>query len=875
MVTKLKNYSYSGWLKVTAALLLCACVFGCAYNCMALLFTSSYYGFVSFSGGTIQPEKFVQPVTFEDSRLFSAQLQKLFYQLKLMDQFFISEEKMKNGEAFAAYQERLTNEMIENLEIVEEGVYGDGSDAFYCVAIRQQTDIKAIIETNGGDLWFSSNREAAIADIKAYVQDQQPVFYTEYEKTKLYLQSVTGLQYALVNNADGRIYSNMREADAEKPDAKALERAVRELPWYVIEPNRGIAKHSRNYPVQYHDWFRVPMWSYDNIPWEELGPQADPSALYRNVIARNLTKPGYDLYLGYQKPSGSGDPRGESAEPFDSLYPAYLEHAINVPVQLTLAVLFAALTLFLTLFLLAVAGKRKTTDGKRSWLNRIYLELHAPILAGAILLGITGIVLLAEDWTLSSAQFSRMTFLPISLLCAAMYALLLQFTCSVVGHIRNKTLLHYLMLGRAARWLLRQMKKPFANGMRYAAASTVIFLFIAAFALTFFVLGLLFTEMSYGMDGFVVFFAFVFATAVLLYALRCVISLRSIMRAASKMREGDLAVRLPRSGIAVPLRRMARDLMSLQEGMRSAVNTALRDQRMKTELITNVSHDLKTPLTSIINYVDLLKRCDIPDESAQGYLQVLDEKSARMKTLVEDLVEVSKATSGAVELQLMHLSLNELALQAAGEYNDVLAEQQLELRFQEADSPVTVLADNQKTWRIVENLLQNARKYALPGTRVFLRVFTDGNYGVLSLKNVSCYPIDVPAEELTQRFVRADSSRGGEGSGLGLSIAKGLCELQGGELLVHVDSDMFTAIIRLPLVLKQAEQNSPEKPLYAPDRLAQVKQETFPDRPRPYTSVIPPESLPLENRNSSPAEHEGEWPPPEWKREKREKRKKK
>jgi signal transduction histidine kinase len=263
------------------------------------------------------------------------------------------------------------------------------------------------------------------------------------------------------------------------------------------------------------------------------------------------------------------------------------------------------------------------------------------------------------------------------------------------------------------------------------------------------------------------------------------------------MREGDMNVQIDTTRMPKPVKVFADDVMELQRGLQIAVNNALKDERMRTELITNVSHDLKTPLTSIINYVDLLSRCDIPDETAQQYIAVLGDKSARLKKLIEDLVEASKASSGAIRVDLVDMSLGELTNQIVGEYADAFEERNLDLIYA-ADSDVLVRADSKLCYRVLDNLMGNVKKYAMPGTRVYLDLTQTDTHGVLTLRNVSQSQLNIPVEELLERFVRADESRSTEGSGLGLSIADNLCRLQGAELRLSISGDLFTAEVAFP-----------------------------------------------------------------------------
>ena len=257
--------------------------------------------------------------------------------------------------------------------------------------------------------------------------------------------------------------------------------------------------------------------------------------------------------------------------------------------------------------------------------------------------------------------------------------------------------------------------------------------------------------------------------------------------------------------IAVDLNSLDLSLKTLAEGMRytnaelqTAINKAVKDERLRTELITNVSHDLKTPLTSIIVYVDLLSKCDIDDEKAQEYIAVLDEKGKKLKKLIDDLIEASKVTSGNVTITPTNINLSELCLQATVEAQTDFEKAGLDLVVKSGERQTIVYADGTKTNRIIENLLSNARKYSAKASRVYVSVYEEDGQGIFEIKNISAQPLDITPEELTERFVRGDKSRNKEGNGLGLSIAKELCSLQHGELELQIDGDLFKARVKLP-----------------------------------------------------------------------------
>lgn len=242
--------------------------------------------------------------------------------------------------------------------------------------------------------------------------------------------------------------------------------------------------------------------------------------------------------------------------------------------------------------------------------------------------------------------------------------------------------------------------------------------------------------------------------------------------------------------------------------LQSAVAKAVRDERLKTELITNVSHDLKTPLTSIITYVDLLSKCDIPDEKAQEYIGVLGEKGAKLKRLIDDLMEASKINSGNVTVTPTNINLYELCLQATVEAQKDFEKADLELIVKESDCHPAIFADGPKAFRIIENLLSNAKKYSAKHSRVYVSVYEENSMGVFEIKNISAQPLDISPEELTKRFVRGDKSRNQEGNGLGLSIAKELCKIQNGRLELAIDGDLFKAKVLLPLSSNKSEKST-------------------------------------------------------------------
>ena len=280
---------------------------------------------------------------------------------------------------------------------------------------------------------------------------------------------------------------------------------------------------------------------------------------------------------------------------------------------------------------------------------------------------------------------------------------------------------------------------------------------------------------------------------------------QKLLTAIQEINSEEGNMRISESGLFAINRQMAAAVNDLGDGLRHALQEQMKSERMKADLITNVSHDLKTPITSIINYVDLLKREELHNEKANEYLEVLDQKSQRLKQLTEDLVEASRASSGNVVLDIRRIDVKELLMQTSGEFVERFEARGLQLVENFPQNPQYVDADGRRLWRIIENLFRNVEKYAMPHTRVYLDLINDGDRVAFSLKNISENPLNISPEELTERFTRGDESRSTEGSGLGLSIAKDLTEIQQGTFEIYLDGDLFKVTVSFPIASETAE----------------------------------------------------------------------
>lgn len=456
------------------------------------------------------------------------------------------------------------------------------------------------------------------------------------------------------------------------------------------------------------------------------------------------------------------------------------------------------------IFLCLQAGRRPGVEEVRTtWLDRIWLELI--VLVGFLAaVGCFGLFFCVYD-TYYNRSITWTELQMIIVLCdvGAVACGLAVIGCllSVVTRLKSKTLLRSSLSFRILAWCWKWLKKPLCwigNTVRCAAYSlsivplTVLVIFGV---LVMDVLLLTWMVNSWDPAG-VIALIILFNGIVIAAVIWSVAQMKKLQQAAKALADGDLEHHLDTKGMYWHFKKHGEDLNAIAGGMTKAVAQKMRSENLKTELITNVSHDIKTPLTSIVNYVDLLQK---PHTEAEGvqYLEVLQRQAQRLKKLTEDLVEASKASTGNIPVELETLNVMELINQAVEEYRERLEEQKLEI-VTSVRGDLAVLADGRLLWRVLDNLLSNVVKYALTGTRVYVTAVKKNKEIVLAVKNISRDSLDLDTADLMDRFVRGDSSRHTEGSGLGLNIAGSLVRLQNGMFELTVDGDLFKATITLP-----------------------------------------------------------------------------
>lgn len=485
----------------------------------------------------------------------------------------------------------------------------------------------------------------------------------------------------------------------------------------------------------------------------------------------------------------------------DSLYSEARQYEKYSPFVRGVLILGASsivLLVVILIWLTAVAGRDgQSQEISLNWFDRWKTELAAGSVVLAwgvpvVLFGsMTQLLSTAEamsKWMYYEAEYAYIS--PSGML--AVGGTIAAYTCamfligylSLVRRIKART----LWKNSLSRSLIRFSKRAFASlhAVWKAVAVFTVFVLVHWLAL-----------LSNG-NEYAVALMLAGELAIFIYMVRQAVGRQKIDIGVDKIAGGEVDYKIPLDGMGEEQRSIAKKINSIGQGLDAALEESIKSERLKTDLITNVSHDIKTPLTSIINYVNLLKQENFDDPKIMRYLDILDEKSQRLKTLTEDVVEASKVSSGNITLEFMNINLVEIIQQTSGEFEEKFTANDLTEVMSLPEHEVIIRADGRRLWRVLANIYNNAAKYAMKGTRVYADLYTIGDAAVFSLKNISDQPLNISADELTERFIRGDISRGTEGSGLGLSIAKTLTQMQGGNFELYLDGDLFRVTLTFP-----------------------------------------------------------------------------
>ena len=602
--------------------------------------------------------------------------------------------------------------------------------------------------------------------IRAIQSDEQ---FNDYETSLAsvfhsvgdYTEGSTNLTYLFADKETQTIYTNKKAYSSYAQLEQNLEKIFKEKAYAVVYPELSEC--------------------VTNIPGADL-------QVWNHTIDQSFDTKDFVFAVSVDTKFSVADSMADEAENYETY------SKLMFP-MLAGAIFGSVLWLIGMVWLTVTAGRRPEDEEIHlNGFDRWYTEIAAGTVIGIWLAGtiISG-TLIAN----SSLGYSHVvvTVIVICLICGTYtMAWFLIGYLSLVRRIKAGTLWKNSLIRTVLKWIGKCSGKlaDFARAFSRNTAEKIKVLLVggAFLFLQFLIIGCVFS-------GAGVFLLALMAVdvAVMIFAIRKADGLDLIMDGLKKISDGELQYKINTDTLTGKQKVMAEYINNIGSGLDAAVENSLKKERMQTELITNVSHDLKTPLTSIINYVDLMKRENPTDPKIQEYLRILDEKSQRLKVLTEDVVEASKASTGNIKLEMNDIDFVEMVQQVIGEFEEKFQEKNLTMMVHFTDEPSIIYADGQRMWRVLENVFGNVVKYAMEGTRVYAEISNRNKKVTFSLKNISAQPLNISADELTERFIRGDVARNTEGSGLGLSIAKSLTELQGGEFKLYLDGDLFKVMI--------------------------------------------------------------------------------
>ena len=602
--------------------------------------------------------------------------------------------------------------------------------------------------------------------IRAIQSDEQ---FNDYETSLAsvfhsvgdYTEGSTNLTYLFADKETQTIYTNKKAYSSYAQLEQNLEKIFKEKAYAVVYPELSEC--------------------VTNIPDADL-------QVWNHTIDQSFDTKDFVFAVSVDTKFSVADSMADEAENYETY------SKLMFP-MLAGAIFGSVLWLIGMVWLTVTAGRKpKDEEIHLNGFDRWYTEIAAGAVIGIWLAGtiISGTLIANSSLGYSHAV---VTVIVTCLICGTYtMAWFLIGYLSLVRRIKAGTLWKNSLIRTVLKWIGKCSGKlsDFARAFSRNTAEKIKVLLVggAFLFLQFLIIGCGFT----GAGVFLIILLIVDAAAVI-FIIRKADGLDLIMDGLKKISDGELQYKIKTDTLTGKQKVMAEYINNIGSGLDAAVENSLKKERMQTELITNVSHDLKTPLTSIINYVDLMKRENPTDPKIQEYLRILDEKSQRLKVLTEDVVEASKASTGNIKLEMNDIDFVEMVQQVIGEFEEKFQEKNLTMMVHFTDEPSIIYADGQRMWRVLENVFGNVVKYAMEGTRVYAEISNRNKKVTFSLKNISAQPLNISADELTERFIRGDVARNTEGSGLGLSIAKSLTELQGGEFKLHLDGDLFKVMI--------------------------------------------------------------------------------
>ena len=655
------------------------------------------------------------------------------------------EEFITDGEEIPFGMMQGTVRNVEQLEAVEERYAPVGYDSITAYAEEQKLTTTQLQE------------------LYQDLESTLPVIYNDYfaytENLELFSPGMTNMRYFVIPKSveqispedfTKKIYTNMKSFGKEKfSSSEELLDYIRSYQDYLIYDSGDMSYDSSGMPISLSE-----LSSYV----KSYPPSVDGD--YILAVAVDTDYKASDKLAQYKK---------------------QYEEIAPVSRMAVYGVILGAVLYLLTMVYLTLAAGRSTEEDGQIVLNR-FDRMHTEPAALSLMIPAWLILVLVSNGVSVRNLEMREFALAGGVTTFALNLLFLIGYISLVRRIKAHTLWKnsvFCMVCNLFGEIMRNRKTTTKTMLSYAGflLGNVVLLIMGEFGIVL----LAFFDLGVGV-----------------FLLRQAVQRQKILDGIKKISAGELTAQIPMEQISGDNRVFAEAVNQMGSGLSAAVEKSVRDERLKSDLITNVSHDIKTPLTSIINYVDLLKREDIQNERARNYIAILEDKALRLKHLTDDLVEASRISSGNVKLELNRLNFQELIQQTNGEFSEKFENKGLKLVVDMPEEPVVIVADGRRLWRVIENLYNNTAKYAMPNTRVYVELTTVGHMVRFSIKNISEQPLNINADELTERFIRGDVARSTEGSGLGLSIARNLTELQKGSFNIYLDGDLFKATIIFP-----------------------------------------------------------------------------
>lgn len=781
--TNVKAFRYSVWTKIICIILCFVSFVGAAGLSLAAVTASIYIAesdnMSSWTDSSMFRQAFLNDTSSIVSNAYSSTRKEEIRKL------FNDNRERVLDEAYKQYLEQRV--LIKNQEIHEE----------------QDSDENAVVTT------MKAPKDSINIDIFDYPDKEDGTEVFQFNPSAIYDEYVNYGNYEIKSIEDA--YDNHIEDVISRYDYGDISSlSYCNSLFYKAQYDKDEPLGNKDFEIK-DIYDKAVYFSVENGEMRYAGiPKETAEVIYKTVFEANEYSRKTNLYIYFNDYPGRSNVITNMKYWNDkyTLYQDFFYFASAVHNRLgtiiSFAVLLSIISLITGIYYLLITGKKSEDENaKLYFIDKIPYEIHLGLW---IVLG-TVIFIIGNNICFLADIFSLILYVFLMIFAACVWVLLFEFCASVSRYCRSGRKAYDNFLVYKSGGLLAKGGKKTVKGIKEAAKvltykpekferNVIIISLIYAVANMFallLIIGLFYANPIIAM------LAAIADVGVNIYlfikVIRYIAELDKIIVSAS--RHEDIQTDI--ESLPLSLKTLAESMKYTNEELSAAVAKAVRDERLKAELITNVSHDLKTPLTSIITYVDLLSKCDIEDEKAQEYIRVLDEKGAKLKRLIDDLIEASKVTTGNVQVNAAQINLYELCLQAVGESQQEFEKAALELLTKGEEKPPIVFADGAKAFRIMENLLTNARKYSAPNTRVYVSVYREADMGVFEIKNISAQALDISPDELTQRFVRGDKSRNQDGNGLGLSIAKELCRIQNGKLDISIDGDLFKAKVYLPL----------------------------------------------------------------------------